>query len=140
MPNPERTILLVEDDPGHARLVMKNLRRAGVGNSLVWVDNGQRAVDLLLRQGEFQLDATPLPELVLLDLNLPGLDGIQVLGRLRGQERTRYLPVAMLTTSDQPEEIRRCFELGCNAFFRKPLGDVQLEETIAGIVRLLNAA
>lgn len=140
MPTPDRTILLVEDDPGHARLVMKNLRRAGVTHQVVWVDDGLRAVELLLRQGAYRQDAAPLPDLVLLDLNLPGLSGIQVLAQLRSRERTRNLPVAMLTTSDQPEEILRCVELGCNAYLRKPLGDAQRAETIARIMHLLSAA
>jgi CheY-like chemotaxis protein len=132
-------ILLVEDDPGHARLIMKNLQRAGVFNPIDWVDNGQLAVDRLLPPGDSAQECQPLPGLVLLDLNLPGLDGFQVLTRLRGAARTRELPVAVLTTTDQPGEIRRCYELGCNSFLRKPIVQEQFAETLAGILQLLGA-
>lgn len=135
MPSPCSTILLVEDDPGHARLIMKNLQRAGVPNPIVWVDDGQRAVDRLLPQQG--LPQQPLPGLVLLDLNLPGLDGQQVLARIRSDARTRELPVAVLTTSDQPGEIRRCYELGCNRFLRKPIATDQFADTVASILQLL---
>lgn len=102
---------------------------AGVQNPIVWVDNGQRAIDWLQQQ--------PLPGLVLLDLNLPGLDGLQVLDRIRGDGRTRELPVATLTTSDLPGEIRRCQELGCNRFLRKPIANDQFADTVASILQLL---
>lgn len=133
---PCATIVLVEDDPGHARLIIKNLQRAGVPNPIVWIDNGQLAVDRLIPAGE---TGQPRPGLVLLDLNLPGLDGLQVLARLRNDSRTRDLPVAMLTTSDQPEEIRRCYELGCNSFLRKPIGNELFAATVASIRQLLVA-
>lgn len=132
MPSSCSTILLVEDDPGHARLIIKNLQRAGVVNPILWVDNGQHAVDRLLGLPEL-----PLPGLVLLDLNLPGLDGLQVLARLRNDLRTRALPVAILTTSDQPAEILRCHELGCSSFLRKPIANEQFADTIASIQQLL---
>lgn len=134
-----RPILLVEDDPGHARLIVKNLRRAGVANPIDWIDNGQLAVDRLLQPGDLAQHSEPLPGLVLLDLNLPGLDGFQVLAQLRSAARTRELPVAVLTTTDQPGEIRRCFELGCNRFLRKPISDDQCCETIGGILQLLES-
>lgn len=133
-------ILLVEDDPGHARLIVKNLRRSGVANPIVWVDDGQLAVDRLLRQGVFAQDPQPLPRLVLLDLNLPGLDGFQILSRIRADARTRDLVVAMLTTTDLPEEIRRGYELGCNSFLRKPIAYEQFSETANQIRQLLDSA
>lgn len=135
MPTPCLSILLVEDDPGHARLITKNLQRAGVSNPIVWIDDGQLAVDWLLPQGPSPQN--PLPGLVLLDLNLPGLDGLQILARIRGDSRTRELPVAILTTSDQPGEIHRCHDLGCNRFLRKPIANEQFADTVAGILQLL---
>lgn len=137
MTAPCDTILLVEDDPGHARLIMKNLQRAGVKNPISWIDNGQLAVERLLPRRE--LPQEPLPALVLLDLNLPGLDGLQVLASLRDDGRTRELPVAILTTSDQPGEMRRCQELGCSGFLRKPIADEQFADTVARIRQLLSA-
>ncbi|MEN8142790.1 MAG: response regulator [Thermodesulfobacteriota bacterium] len=115
------TILLVEDDPGHARLIQKNLKRAGVVNKIVSVDDGQKAVDYLFCQGEYAGQKLPDPLIVLLDLNLPVLDGYQVLERLKGNEETRHIPVVMLTTTDNPHEISRCYELGCNVYVTKPV-------------------
>jgi CheY-like chemotaxis protein len=111
------TILLVEDDPGHALLIEKNLRRANIANTIVKVDNGQKAVDFLFKdEGGFRD-----PLLVLLDLNLPVLDGYQVLKIIKNDERTRQIPVAVLTTTDNPHEVKRCYELGCNIYITKPV-------------------
>ncbi len=115
------TILLVEDDPGHAVLIEKNLRRAGISNSIVTLDNGQKAVDFLFKKGDYEGDDHPAPPLILLDLNLPVLDGYQVLKILKSDERTKQIPVVVLTTTDNPQEIARCYELGCNVYITKPV-------------------
>src|SRR5829696_6546998 len=104
------TILLVEDDPGHARLVEKNLRRSSIMNDMVILDNGQKAVDYLFGQGEYERLKPNLPMLVLLDLNLPILDGYQVLQRIKADERTRQIPVVVLTTTDDQREVAKCYE------------------------------
>lgn len=117
----EVTILLVEDDPGHARLIEKNLRRAAVSNRIITLDNGQKAVDFLFKQGEYANDTTPVPLLVLLDLNMPVLDGYQVLQRIKADDRTKKVPVVVLTTTDNPNEIAKCYELGCNVYVTKPV-------------------
>jgi CheY-like chemotaxis protein len=115
------TILLVEDDPGHARLIEKNLRRAAVANVIVSLDNGQKALDFLFKQGAYTGDTTPMPLLVLLDLNMPVMDGYQVLKRLKADDRTKKIPVVVLTTTDNPNEIGKCYELGCNVYVTKPV-------------------
>ncbi|HEU0264139.1 MAG TPA: response regulator [Geobacterales bacterium] len=115
------TILLVEDDPGHARLIEKNLRRAAVANVIVSLDNGQKALDFLFKQGAYTDDTTPMPLLVLLDLNMPVMDGYQVLKRLKADDRTKKIPVVVLTTTDNPNEIGKCYELGCNVYVTKPV-------------------
>lgn len=135
MAPPCAAILLVEDDPGHARLITKNLQRAKVPNPIVWIDNGQLAVERLLSPRGSAPE--PQPALVLLDLNLPGLDGLQVLARIRGDRRTRNLPVAILTTSDQPAEIQRCQQLGCSGFLRKPIANEQYADLVANIRQIL---
>jgi CheY-like chemotaxis protein len=114
-------ILLVEDDAGHARLIEKNLRRGGINNKIKHLVNGREAVDYLFKQGEFagNLDCAPL--LVLLDMNMPELDGCQVLQYIKADERTRKIPVVMLTTTDNPQEIARCYDLGCNVYVTKPV-------------------
>lgn len=119
--NQSVTILLVEDDPGHARLIEKNLRRAGVSNKIIHLDDGQKAVDFLFNTGDYAEELHPAPLLVLLDLNMPILDGNQVLQRIKADERTKRIPVVMLTTTDTPHEIARCYELGCNAYVTKPV-------------------
>jgi len=115
------TILLVEDDPGHALLIEKNLRRAGIANTINKLDNGQKAVDYLFKNGAYKDNDNPAPVLILLDLNLPVLDGYQVLKAIRADARTRSIPVVVLTTTDAPHEITRCYELGCNVYITKPV-------------------
>jgi CheY-like chemotaxis protein len=115
------TILLVEDDPGHAVLIEKNLRRAGIANEIMVVNDGQKAVDILLKRGGSRGDTPPAPLVILLDLNLPVLDGYQVLKIIKNDEHTRQIPVVMLTTTDNPAEVARCYELGCNAYITKPV-------------------
>jgi len=121
---PEVTILLVEDDPGHARLIEKNLRRANITNDIVKATDGQQAVDYLFSNGR------ALSLLVLLDLNLPVLDGYQVLERMKADERTKHIPVIMLTTTDDSREVSRCYELGCNVYISKPVDYEQFSEAI----------
>ncbi len=115
------TILLVEDDPGHAVLIEKNLRRAGISHDIVTVNDGQSAVDLLLKKDRSPGDAHEYPQLVLLDLNLPVLDGYQVLKIIKQDDRTKRIPVIILTTTDNPSEVAKCYELGCNAYVTKPV-------------------
>jgi CheY-like chemotaxis protein len=127
------TILLVEDDPGHARLIEKNLRRAHIANDILVLDNGQKAVDFLLRQGDYANDRHIDPLLVLLDLNLPGKNGFQVLQVIKADERTKHIPVVMLTTSEIPQEIERCYALGCNVYVTKPVEYDKFTEAIRNL-------
>lgn len=124
------TILLVEDDPGHALLIEKNLRRAGIANNIVVLDNGQKAVDFLFKNGAYSGDSQPAPPLILLDLNLPVLDGYQVLKAIKNEERTKSIPVVVLTTTDNPHEVARCYELGCNVYITKPVEYEQFSDAI----------
>lgn len=120
--NPPSTIsiLLVEDDHGHARLIEKNLRRAGISNTIHHCDDGQKAVDFLLKERN-DPDEGPLQLVVLLDLILPVLDGYQVLKIIKNNERTKRIPVIVLTTTDDPREVSRCYDLGCNLYITKPI-------------------
>ena len=120
----EITILLAEDDPGHARLIEKNLRRSNIMNKIVIVGDGQQAVDYLFG------DDCPWPLLVLLDLNMPVLDGYQVLERIKANEHTRRIPVVILTTTDDSREVSRCYDLGCNVYMTKPVDYLQFSEAI----------
>jgi CheY-like chemotaxis protein len=124
------TILLVEDDPGHARLIERNLRRAHITNAIITLSDGQEAVDYLFKEQTYAGAGHAMPLLMLLDLNLPGLDGYQVLTRLKADERTRHIPVIILTTTDEPYEIERCYTLGCNVYVTKPVEYAQFAEAI----------
>jgi CheY-like chemotaxis protein len=124
----ELTILLIEDDPGHARLIEKNLRRANITNEIKIITDGQQALDYLF--GDFQGGRSSSSLLVLLDLNLPGIDGYQILERLKADERTKSFPVIILTTMDDAREVSRCYDLGCNVYVTKPVEYDQFSEAI----------
>ena len=114
------TIILIEDDPGHARLIEKNVRRAGVNNTIVPFTDGTSATDYLFGSdgGERRVVS---PILVLLDLNLPDMSGTDILARIKGDEMLRRAPVIVLTTTDDKQEIQRCYDLGCNVYITKPV-------------------
>ena len=108
------TIVLVEDDPGHARLIEKNIRRAGVSNEITHFASGTAGLDYLMAH-----DGTPT--LVLLDLNLPDMSGTRILEELKSNAATRHIPVIVLTTTDDKVEIQKCYDLGCNVYITKPV-------------------
>ncbi len=111
------TILLIEDDPGHARLIEKNVRRAGVHNEIIPFADGTTALEYLFGPGA----AEHRPMLVLLDLNLPDMSGTDILARIKSDETLRRTPVVVLTTTDDKVEIQRCYDLGCNVYITKPV-------------------
>ncbi len=112
------TILLIEDDPGHARLIEKNVRRAGVANQITHKLDGTTALEHLFGRGE-HAKADPL--LVLLDLNLPDMSGTDILARIKADPQLKRTPVVVLTTTDDRTEIQRCYDLGCNVYITKPV-------------------
>jgi CheY-like chemotaxis protein len=126
-------ILLVEDDDGHARLVERNLRRGGIVNTLDRVADGRAGLEYLQRSGEFTARAESGPTLVLLDIKLPKVSGVEVLRRRKADPKLKRLPVIMLTTTDDPLEVATCYDLGCNAYVTKP---VDYEKFVAVIRNL----
>ncbi|MBW9112129.1 response regulator [Rhizobium cauense] len=117
----EVTIVMIEDDEGHARLIEKNVRRAGVHNEIVPFTLGKSALDYILgptRDGVVSKDRYLL---VLLDLNLPDMSGIDILEQIKSNEHTRRLPVVVLTTTDDEREIQKCYDLGANVYITKPV-------------------
>ena len=118
------------DDPGHARLIEKNLRRANVKNRIDRVTDGQQALDYLFCEGDYADNHHPSQLLVLLDLNMPVLDGYQVLERMKADTRTKRIPVIILTTTDDAGEVTRCYELGCNVYITKPVEYEQFAEAM----------
>jgi CheY-like chemotaxis protein len=115
------TILLIEDDPGHARLIEKNVRRAGVNNAILPFTDGTAALDHLFGTDQDGHRRVQLPVLVLLDLNLPDMSGTDILQRIKADGLLRRVPVVVLTTTDDKLEIQRCYDLGCNVYITKPV-------------------
>ena len=115
------TIAMIEDDEGHARLVERNLRRSGLHNEIVPLANGASAITFLFGSDGSGLVNKGRPLLVLLDLNLPDMSGIDVLKRIKENEHLRVIPVVVLTTTDDKSEIQRCYDLGCNVYITKPI-------------------
>lgn len=127
------TIVMIEDDEGHARLIEKNLRRGGITNALVQLRTGKEAVDFFFAQNSLASG----PMLVLLDLNLPEVDGYEILRQLKATPKTQNIPVIILTTTDNPKEIDRCYEMGCNVYLVKPVDYDRFAESIRKLGLLL---
>ncbi len=115
------TILLAEDDDGHASLVERNLERAGVLNGILRVRDGHELLECLRTRGTSHGHALHEAFVILLDINMPRIDGIEALRQIKADPATRRIPVIMLTTTDDPREIDRCYELGCNVYVTKPV-------------------
>jgi len=119
------TILVVEDDPAQARLIERNLHYSNIANEVVKLGDGQKALDYLLGEGEYQDREHTNPLLVLLDLHLPVVDGFEVLKQMKSNKKTKHIPVIMVTSSDDARDVSRCYDLGCNVFLTKPLIDYE---------------
>jgi CheY-like chemotaxis protein len=115
------TIIMIEDDEGHARLIEKNIRRAGVGNEIIPFTNGTDALAFLMGPDGSGENNKGRQLLVLLDLNLPDMTGVDILEKVKGNEHTRRSPVVVLTTTDDQREIQRCYDLGANVYITKPV-------------------
>jgi len=125
------TILLVDDEPAHSTLVERNLRRVGFNHEIIKLENGQQALDWLSESN----NKTPF---ILLDINMPVKNGVEVLSEIKGNENTSHIPVVMLTTSDNPTEINQCYQLGCNAYITKPIIHDEFKEKIRELGLFLN--
>lgn len=125
----ERPLLLVEDNPDDEELTVMALRDAGLRNEIQVARDGAEALEYLLGDGA-ETSTRPLPAVVLLDLMLPKVDGFGVLERLRGDERTRLLPVVVLTSSNTEEDIVRSYELGVNSYVRKPVSFGEFSQAV----------
>lgn len=118
----EVTIVIVDDDAGHVELVRRNLRRTGIRNEILALDNGTSALDYVFCRGAYAGRPGDGEMLMLLDINMPGgVDGVEVLRQIKAHAQTRKIPVIMLTTTDDPREINRCYELGCSVYITKPV-------------------
>lgn len=122
------TIVMIEDDEGHARLIEKNIRRAGISNEIRHFLDGTSALQFLYEAP--QGPALNGPALILLDLNLPDMTGVDILARIKGEGPLKRTPVVVLTTTDDKLEIQRCYDLGANVYITKPVNYESFAEAI----------
>ena len=127
------TIVMIEDDEGHARLIEKNIRRAGVNNTIIPFTNGTDALKYIFGEDGTGQVSEARSLLVLLDLNLPDMTGVDILERVKNNTHTKLTPVVVLTTTDDAREIQRCYDLGANVYITKPVD----YESFANAIRQL---
>ena len=116
----DAVILVAEDDAGHFVLVKKNLWRSCVTNDILHFKDGQEVLDFLFQRGDGPKMVPDTPYLLLLDIRMPKVDGIEVLRQMQGDANLRKIPVVILTTTDEQEEVKRCYDLGCSFYIVKP--------------------
>ena len=119
--NAEVVIIIAEDDTGHASLIMKNLKRAGISNEILHFKDGQETLDFLLRRGEGPHRTKDTAYLLLLDIRMPKVDGVEVLQQVKQDKDLRKIPIIMITTTDDPREVEHCHSLGCSNYIAKPI-------------------
>lgn len=127
------TIIMIEDDDGHARLIERNIRRSGINNKILPFTSGTEAVRYLFGSDGSGFDHMGEALLILLDLNLPDMSGIDILRRVKENKFLKSTPVVVLTTTDDSQEVKRCYELGCNVYVTKPVN----YESFANAIRQL---
>jgi len=114
-------ILLAEDNAHDAELTMRALKKGGLANKVLWVKDGQEALDYLFREGDYASRVETVPRLVLLDLKMPKVDGIEVLKVVKGDERTRRIPVVIMTSSQEESDVAKSYDFGVNSYVVKPV-------------------
>ena len=124
-------IIIVDDDEGHSELIRRNLKRAGVSNAVVSLTSGSDAIDYVFGRGKYEQRPNQVSRLMLLDIKMPGpVDGVEVLRTIKSDPQKKNMPVIMLTTTDDPREIARCYDLGCNIYVTKPVEPRKFIEAI----------
>lgn len=128
----EVEILLVEDNPSDAELCIRALKKHNLANKLVWVKDGAEALDFIFAQGVYTgRDTNVFPKVVLLDLRLPKVDGLEVLRKVKSDERTKIIPVIVLTSSKEDRDITESYNLGVNSYISKPVNFEDFSKTVA---------
>lgn len=126
----ELTILIAEDDDGHAELIMSGLKESGICNNMIRFIDGKETWDFISGKGKNILFDEKKSYLLLLDINMPKMNGIEVLEKIKGNDDYKNLPVLMLTTTDDPREVEKCYSLGCNIYVTKPVDFLKFAETL----------
>jgi CheY-like chemotaxis protein len=137
------SIIVVEDNPDHAELITESIKEANILNKVFWFDNGPEALKFINKEGEYQDESKfPSPALIMLDLRLPDMSGKEILQQLKSDENTKTIPVVVLTSSGQDQDIEDCYKLGANSYITKPIsfGDfIEKVKSIPMYWMLLNA-
>jgi len=126
----EVIIAIAEDDEGHASLIKKNLKRAGISNPMLNFKDGEEILNFLFRRGKGLYRKTETAYLLLLDIGMPKVDGVEVLGHIKKDSELRKMPVIMITTADDPREVEKCHYLGCSSYIVKPVDYDRFVEVI----------
>jgi len=129
----EVTILIADDDVGHARLIEKNLVRGGLHNGIRRFEDGQAILDFLFQRGAGPHRESDTPYLILLDIRMPKVDGVEVLRQVKADPDLRRIPVIMLTTTDDPREVERCHDIGCSSYIVKPVDYQRFAEAVTNL-------
>ncbi|MCP3678184.1 MAG: response regulator [Deltaproteobacteria bacterium] len=126
----EIVVLIAEDDDGHAVLIEEGLKESGVCNPIIRFSNGEEVWHFLSGTGDKDVWDPNKAYLLLLDIRMPRMDGVEVLKRMKADEELKAIPVMMLTTTDDPREVEQCYQLGCNAYITKPVDFDAFAETL----------
>lgn len=124
-------ILLAEDTPTDAEMTLRALKKVGIVNNIIWVKDGQEALDYIYREGDYAQRATRDPTLIMLDLKMPKVNGLEVLKRIKTTEETKRIPVIMLTSSAEEPDIARCYAHGVNSYIVKPVESDKFFEEVS---------
>ncbi len=123
-------ILIAEDDDGHAVLIQEGLEELGIINKIIRFSNGEEVWHFLAGTGVNDVRDKSKTYLLLLDINMPKMDGLEVLKKMKGSPELKEIPVIMLTTTDNPQEVEQCYKLGCNVYITKPVEFGKFAETL----------
>jgi two-component system response regulator len=126
-------ILLVEDNPQDAEITLRALKRANFANHVQWLKDGEEALEFLFCEGQFADQPRPRPRVMLLDIKMPKIDGIEVLKRIKADARTRSIPVVMLTSSKEESDLVRSYDLGVNSYLVKPVDFQRFSEEVTRV-------
>ncbi len=126
----EMIILIAEDDDGHAELIREGLEESGISNKIIRFSNGEEVWKFLSGTGDEEIRDKNKNYLLLLDINMPKMDGIEVLKRIKADDELKETLVVMLTTTDDPREVEACYKMGCNIYITKPVDFIKFAETL----------
>jgi CheY-like chemotaxis protein len=133
----DKIIIIAEDDTGHSLLMTRNLRRAGITNEILNFTNSRELLDFLFLRHKTLIRDPQVPYLLLLDIRMPGIDGLEVLQKIKTDDELKTLPVVMLSTTDDPVVIRECYRLGCSFYIAKPVDHVEFVDVLGKLARFI---